>query len=46
MGNARVSTDDQHLDPQRDGLTKAGCKRVFEDTASGVKSGRTGPVLS
>ncbi|XLZ71400.1 recombinase family protein [Massilia sp. SR12] len=42
IGDVRVSTDDPHLDLQRDALTTAGCERIFEDTVSGAKSERTG----
>lgn len=42
IGYARVSTGDQNLNLQKDALTKAGCKEVFEDTVSGTKSERTG----
>src|SRR5512147_1818278 len=42
VGYARVSTEDQNLDLQRDALTHAGCERVFTDVASGAKDERTG----
>ncbi len=42
IGYARVSTDDQRLDVQREALTQVGCKRVYEDTASGRMADRPG----
>jgi Resolvase, N terminal domain len=37
VGYARVSTLDQDPALQRDALAAAGCAKVFEDRASGIK---------
>lgn len=40
VGYARVSTDDQDPELQRQALKKIGCKRIFEETASGAQRDR------
>ena len=43
IGYARVSTDDQNLDSQKDALSAAGAEKVFADRISGSR--RTRPEL-
>jgi DNA invertase Pin-like site-specific DNA recombinase len=40
LGYARVSTTDQHPQLQIDALERAGCHRVFTETASGARAHR------
>ena len=42
IGYARVSTDDQNLDLQRDALRQAGCAKIYEDHLSGARAARPG----
>jgi DNA invertase Pin-like site-specific DNA recombinase len=40
IGYARVSTDDQTLDLQKDALREAGCLDIYEEYASGARATR------
>lgn len=42
VGYARISTQEQTLDLQKDALRKAGCERFFTDVISGAKQERKG----
>ncbi len=44
IGYARVSTSEQTLDPQIDGLSVDGCEKIFTDVASGAKTERPGLI--
>ena len=42
IGYARVSTQEQSLDLQKDALRRAGCDKIIEDVASGKTENRLG----
>jgi DNA invertase Pin-like site-specific DNA recombinase len=42
IGYARVSTQEQNLDLQKDALKRAGCEKIIEDVISGKTENRSG----
>ena len=42
IGYARVSTREQNIDLQKEALTKAGCRKIYEDQATGAHAARPG----
>jgi Resolvase, N terminal domain len=42
VGYARVSTNEQILDLQKDALEKLGCTKIYSDVVSGAKEERKG----
>jgi len=46
IGYARISTQDQNLDLQRQALERAGCDKIYEDIISGIRKQKPGLTLA
>jgi len=46
IGYARISTQDQNLDLQRQALEGAGCEKIYDDIISGVRQHRPGLTMA
>ena len=46
IGYARVSTQDQNMDLQRQALEGAGCEKIYHDIISGVRQQRPGLTMT
>jgi DNA invertase Pin-like site-specific DNA recombinase len=46
IGYARISTQDQNLDLQRQALEAAGCSKIYDDIISGTRQQRPGLILA
>jgi DNA invertase Pin-like site-specific DNA recombinase len=42
IGYARVSKEDQNLDLQKEALQRMGCKKIYQDHITGIRSDRLG----
>jgi DNA invertase Pin-like site-specific DNA recombinase len=46
IGYARISTQDQNMDMQRQALEEAGCEKIYDDIISGIRQNRPGLTIA